>query len=136
MGYSFAAGTTDGPGSFAFEQGTTTSNPFWNTVRNFLAKPTDEDIRCHDAKPILLATGRVSILCFFLLFFSIFLLIHDYCRHDKFQELLERRTISCKTLYRYIRQCIKLYIGYYVFVAHARQKNTSVCDNKNFTLLR
>lgn len=60
MGYSFAAGTTDGPGSFAFEQGTTTSNPLWNMVRNFLAKPTDEDVRCHAAKPILLATGRVS----------------------------------------------------------------------------
>ncbi|KAJ8676464.1 hypothetical protein QAD02_012251 [Eretmocerus hayati] len=61
MGYSFAAGTTDGPGSFAFEQGTTTSNPFWNTVRNFLAKPTANDIRCHAAKPILLATGRMVL---------------------------------------------------------------------------
>lgn len=61
MGYSFAAGTTDGPGSFAFEQGTTTPNLFWNTVRNFLAKPTDEDVLCQGAKPILLATGRVSI---------------------------------------------------------------------------
>ena len=60
MGYSFAAGTTDGPGSFAFEQGTTTSNPFWNTVRNCIAAPTKEDISCHGAKPILLATGRVS----------------------------------------------------------------------------
>lgn len=60
MGYSFAAGTTDGPGSFAFEQGTTTSNPMWNAVRNFVAAPTDEDIKCHAAKPILLATGRVS----------------------------------------------------------------------------
>ncbi|XP_011498417.1 PREDICTED: neutral ceramidase [Ceratosolen solmsi marchali] len=61
MGYSFAAGTTDGPGSFAFEQGTTTSNPFWNAVRNFLAKPLDEDVRCHGAKPILLATGRMVL---------------------------------------------------------------------------
>ncbi|XP_014616337.1 PREDICTED: neutral ceramidase [Polistes canadensis] len=60
MGYSFAAGTTDGPGSFSFEQGTTTSNPFWNAVRNFLAAPTDEDIRCHSPKPILLATGRMK----------------------------------------------------------------------------
>lgn len=61
MGYSFAAGTTDGPGSFAFEQGTTTSNPFWNAMRNFLAAPTDEDVRCHGAKPILLATGRMRL---------------------------------------------------------------------------
>lgn len=61
MGYSFAAGTIDGPGSFAFEQGTTTPNPFWNAVRNFLAAPTENDIRCHAAKPILLATGRMRL---------------------------------------------------------------------------
>ncbi|XP_014475825.1 PREDICTED: neutral ceramidase [Dinoponera quadriceps] len=61
MGYSFAAGTTDGPGSFAFEQGTTTPNPLWNAVRNLVAVPTAEDIRCHGAKPILLATGRIKL---------------------------------------------------------------------------
>ncbi|KAG7204444.1 hypothetical protein KM043_004880 [Ampulex compressa] len=61
MGYSFAAGTTDGPGSFAFEQGTTTPNPFWNAVRNFVAAPSPEDIRCHGAKPILLATGEMTM---------------------------------------------------------------------------
>ncbi|XP_053985097.1 neutral ceramidase [Hylaeus volcanicus] len=61
MGYSFAAGTTDGPGSFAFEQGTTTANPMWNAVRNLLAAPTPEDIKCHSPKPILLATGRMVL---------------------------------------------------------------------------
>ncbi|XP_031838351.1 neutral ceramidase [Nomia melanderi] len=61
MGYSFAAGTIDGPGSFAFEQGTTTANPLWNAVRNLLAVPTREDIKCHGAKPILLATGRMTL---------------------------------------------------------------------------
>ncbi|KYN38173.1 Neutral ceramidase [Trachymyrmex septentrionalis] len=61
MGYSFAAGTTDGPGSFAFEQGTTTSNPLWNTARNFLAAPTEDDILCQSPKPILLATGRIKL---------------------------------------------------------------------------
>ena len=60
MGYSFAAGTTDGPGSFSFRQGMKTENPLWNTVRNFLAKPTSWDVQCHGAKPILLATGEVS----------------------------------------------------------------------------
>lgn len=59
MGYSFAAGTTDGPGSFSFSQGTTTTNPVWDAVRNFVAAPTPEDIKCHGAKPILLATGRM-----------------------------------------------------------------------------
>lgn len=60
MGYSFAAGTTDGPGAFDFTQGTTTSNPLWNAVRDFIAEPTKEDIKCQAPKPILLATGRVS----------------------------------------------------------------------------
>ena len=60
MGYSFAAGTTDGPGSFSFKQGTTKTNPMWNIVYHFLAAPTDEDVKCHSPKPILLATGRVS----------------------------------------------------------------------------
>lgn len=61
MGYSFAAGTTDGPGSFSFQQSTKTSNPMWNLIRDFLAKPTKEDVECHAPKPILLATGRVII---------------------------------------------------------------------------
>ncbi|XP_031639719.1 neutral ceramidase, partial [Contarinia nasturtii] len=60
MGYSFAAGTTDGPGVMDFTQGTTTDNPLWNAVRNFLAPPTEADIICQAPKPILLATGRVN----------------------------------------------------------------------------
>lgn len=59
MGYSFAAGTTDGPGAFDFTQGTTTDNPLWNAVRDFLAAPTPDDIKCQYPKPILLSTGRV-----------------------------------------------------------------------------
>ncbi|KAH8381289.1 hypothetical protein KR093_002102 [Drosophila rubida] len=60
MGYSFAAGTTDGPGAFSFEQGTTTDNPMWNFVRDFIVPPTQEDVKCHEPKPILLATGRAT----------------------------------------------------------------------------
>lgn len=60
MGYSFAAGTTDGPGEFDFKQGTQTGNRLWNKIRDFLAEPTQEDIRCQHPKPILLATGAVS----------------------------------------------------------------------------
>lgn len=62
MGYSFAAGTTDGPGAFDFTQGTTTDNPLWNAVRDFLAAPTQDDINCQHPKPILLSTGRVNCL--------------------------------------------------------------------------
>lgn len=60
MGYSFAAGTTDGPGMFDFTQGSTTSNPFWDVVSSLLSKPTEEDKKCHWPKPILLNTGKIS----------------------------------------------------------------------------
>lgn len=60
MGYSFAAGTIDGPGAFNFKQGTNTSNPFWNIVSDFLAVPTKELIECQAPKPILIASGEVS----------------------------------------------------------------------------
>lgn len=58
MGYSFAAGTTDGPGAFQFQQGTTSDNPLWNAIRDFIAEPTQEDKQCQFPKPILLASGR------------------------------------------------------------------------------
>uniref|UniRef100_A0A336ML87 Neutral ceramidase n=1 Tax=Culicoides sonorensis TaxID=179676 RepID=A0A336ML87_CULSO len=60
VGYSFAAGTTDGPGSFLFEQSSRTSNPLWDLVRDFIAEPTEEDKLCHKPKPILLMTGRAN----------------------------------------------------------------------------
>lgn len=58
MGYSFAAGTTDGPGAFQFQQGTTSDNPLWNAIRDFIAEPSQEDKQCQFPKPILLASGR------------------------------------------------------------------------------
>jgi neutral ceramidase len=61
LGYSFAAGTTDGPGDFDFTQGLNSSNPFWNMLRGFLSTPSKEQIQCHHPKPILLNTGQVSL---------------------------------------------------------------------------
>lgn len=60
LGYSFAAGTTDGPGAFDFQQGDTVSGRYWNMVRNFLRRPSDEQNRCHHPKPILLSTGEMD----------------------------------------------------------------------------
>ena len=61
LGYSFAAGTTDGPGAFDFTQGMTSGNEFWDSVVNFI-KPTDpEQDVCHHPKPVLLDTGNVSL---------------------------------------------------------------------------
>jgi len=59
--YSFAAGTTDGPGMFNFVQGETSGNPFWDKVRDFLSKPTDSEMACQAPKPILLNTGDLDI---------------------------------------------------------------------------
>ena len=44
---------------FGFLQGTTTDNPFWNKVRDFLSEPTQEEIDCQAPKPILLNTGSL-----------------------------------------------------------------------------
>ena len=60
MGYSFAAGTTDGPGDFNFIQGDNNTNPFWNFISNILKKPTEEQVACHAPKPILLDTGEIG----------------------------------------------------------------------------
>lgn len=60
LGYSFAAGTTDGPGQFDFTQSTTRSAPFWNFVRDFIAKPSKEAMKCHHPKPILLPVGEMN----------------------------------------------------------------------------
>jgi len=62
LGYSFAAGTTDGPGAFDFKQNNTGSpnaNPVWAVVRGFLREPTDEQKACHHPKPILLDVGEI-----------------------------------------------------------------------------
>ncbi|KAG8625322.1 hypothetical protein KVT40_007073 [Elsinoe batatas] len=63
LGYSFAAGTTDGPGAFDFKQhnpGDPDANPLWETVRNQLHEPGPEQIACHGVKPILLDVGETQ----------------------------------------------------------------------------
>ncbi|XP_075229795.1 neutral ceramidase isoform X2 [Lycorma delicatula] len=60
MGYSFAAGTTDGPGAFSFKQAMKATNPFWNIIRNFIAGPSSDQVECQGIKPILLATGEMN----------------------------------------------------------------------------
>ena len=63
LGYSFAAGTTDGPGSFDFKQNNTDSpnaNPLWAVVSNFLREPSEEQKICHYPKPILLDVGEIE----------------------------------------------------------------------------
>ncbi|KAL1917396.1 uncharacterized protein VTP21DRAFT_5052 [Calcarisporiella thermophila] len=60
MGYSFAAGTTDGPGLGVFTQNTTQGNLFWNTVRTFIHAPSREQKDCQRTKEILLDTGEIG----------------------------------------------------------------------------
>lgn len=63
LGYSFAAGTTDGPGAFDFKQNNTGSpdaNPVWSVVSRFLHEPSEEQKVCHYPKPILLDVGEID----------------------------------------------------------------------------
>jgi neutral ceramidase len=67
LGYSFAGGTTDGPGAFDFTQGLNDTddspaldNPVWKAARFFLHQPSDEQIRCQRPKPILLDVGATT----------------------------------------------------------------------------
>lgn len=70
LGYSFAGGTTDGPGSFAFHQGTTAAvnnndssieNAFWKLIGGYLSIPTQAQIDCQAPKPILLNVGKAVL---------------------------------------------------------------------------
>ncbi|KAI1463945.1 Neutral/alkaline nonlysosomal ceramidase [Daldinia caldariorum] len=63
LGYSFAAGTSDGPGVFDFTQhnnNASNTSPVWRVVGGILKNPTQEQIACHAPKPILLDVGEVS----------------------------------------------------------------------------
>ncbi|KAG8199020.1 hypothetical protein JTE90_001815 [Oedothorax gibbosus] len=60
MGYSFGAGTIDGPGGFDFKQGTKSGSLFWNLVRDLIAMPSQELQDCQKPKPILLPTGEMQ----------------------------------------------------------------------------
>lgn len=61
LGYSFAGGTTDGPGAFDFVQGDNSSqpqNPFWELVKGAVTPPPSAvQVACQYPKPILLNTG-------------------------------------------------------------------------------
>jgi neutral ceramidase len=61
MGFSFAAGTSDGPGAFDFKQGQPGdphANPLWAVVRNGIHTPNETQKECHGVKPILLDVGE------------------------------------------------------------------------------
>ncbi|EFX06050.1 neutral/alkaline nonlysosomal ceramidase [Grosmannia clavigera kw1407] len=63
LGYSFAAGTTDGPGAFDFTQadsGSSTANPLWSVVSGALRTPTAAQKACQYPKPILLDVGEMD----------------------------------------------------------------------------
>jgi len=59
MGYSFAAGTTDGPALMGFVQGdANVTHLLWDRVRDLYQAPSPSQIQCHYPKPILLSTGE------------------------------------------------------------------------------
>lgn len=63
LGYSFAAGTSDGPGAFDFTQhdgNPNTTSPVWRVVSGMLKTPTEAQKACHYPKPILLDVGEMT----------------------------------------------------------------------------
>ncbi|PQE13266.1 neutral alkaline non-lysosomal ceramidase protein [Rutstroemia sp. NJR-2017a WRK4] len=63
LGYSFAAGTSDGPGAFDFTQNdpnTPNASPVWRVVSGFIKAPSKQQQRCHYPKPILLDVGEIT----------------------------------------------------------------------------
>lgn len=63
LGYSFAAGTSDGPGAFDFKQadpGDPNANPLWAVVSDFLHAPNETQKECQGLKPILLDVGETN----------------------------------------------------------------------------
>jgi neutral ceramidase len=63
LGYSFAAGTSDGPGAFDFTQNdpnAPNASPVWRVVSGLLKEPSEQQKRCHFPKPILLDVGEIT----------------------------------------------------------------------------
>lgn len=63
MGFSFAAGTSDGPGAFDFKQaqpGDPNANPLWAVVGDLLHDPNKTQEECQGVKPILLDVGETD----------------------------------------------------------------------------
>ncbi|PWY76277.1 neutral/alkaline nonlysosomal ceramidase [Aspergillus heteromorphus CBS 117.55] len=64
LGFSFAAGTTDGPGMFDFTQngtGSAESNPLWYVARAFVHPPSKAQQACQAPKEILLDVGPIRM---------------------------------------------------------------------------
>lgn len=63
MGFSFAAGTTDGSGQFDFTQNNSSpaeTNPLWYVVRDFVHRPSEDQKACQAPKEILLDVGSMT----------------------------------------------------------------------------
>lgn len=63
MGFSFAAGTTDGSGQFDFTQNNSSpaeTNPLWHVVRDFVHRPSDDQKACQAPKEVLFDIGSMA----------------------------------------------------------------------------
>ncbi|KAJ5500413.1 Neutral/alkaline nonlysosomal ceramidase [Penicillium expansum] len=63
LGYSFAAGTTDGPGACDFTQNATSPserNPLWQIARALIHQPSETQQQCQSPKDVLLDIGTLA----------------------------------------------------------------------------
>ncbi|KAA8644768.1 hypothetical protein EYZ11_002212 [Aspergillus tanneri] len=64
LGFSFAGGTTDGPGMFDFTQngtGPADKNPLWYVARAFIHEPSRAQKECQAPKEVLLDVGALHL---------------------------------------------------------------------------
>ncbi|XVE94457.1 hypothetical protein REPUB_Repub02eG0010300 [Reevesia pubescens] len=61
LGPGFAAGTTDGPGVFGFQQGDTEINEMWKQLRDLLKEPSQYQVDCQKPKAVLLSSGEMFV---------------------------------------------------------------------------
>ncbi|KAK7401124.1 hypothetical protein VNO78_12440 [Psophocarpus tetragonolobus] len=59
LGPGFAAGTTDGPGVFGFQQGDTKIKKLWKILSGFFKEPSQYQLNCQKPKPVLLSIGEM-----------------------------------------------------------------------------
>lgn len=69
--------------------GDTTDNPFWDFVRDFLKKPSPEQLACQHPKPILLDTGEVIITTIPVFYMYLWLSYNTvlHCMYDPLSSL-------------------------------------------------
>lgn len=110
MGHTFSSGTIDGPGIFTFEaESKFSTNPLWNLVKNVIPRPSEEQVKCHANKSILISTGEVGTYDYTVLDISLvvqlsFRLVSENSVHPVGHCWPVHHSLRSRRVYHYVRQ--------------------------------